>query len=321
MLKKVDKNVLRLSIVFFAFLIIAVITKGNAFVKLGNFQTMGRQLAEYGLMALGCGLCMIAGGIDLSCVYIANLSGIIVALLMRDMGVPIIICMIVALAIGALCGVCNGVLITYFKIPAMLATLGTSQLFLGISIILSSGKAVSGLPEEYTFFGTALVTIVPFAFVVFVCAVIVVSLIMSKTVFGQRVYLVGANEKCATFAGINNHSIIIKTYLISGVLSSIAGLLSLARINSAKADFGVSYTMQIILIAVLGGVNPNGGFGSIPGVAISVLILQMMSTYLNTFPNISNYYRDLIWGVALIGVLIINYISDKRKTEKLMKSN
>ena len=107
--------------------------------------------------------------------------------------------------------------------------------------------------------------------------------------------------------------------MLSGLVSAVAGLLSLARINSAKADFGSSYTMQCILIAVLGGVNPNGGFGTIPGIAIAVVILQMMSSYLNMFPSISNYYRDLIWGMALIGVLIINFVLDRRRTQKLSK--
>lgn len=131
----------------------------------------------------------------------------------------------------------------------------------------------------------------------------------------------GTNAKCAMFAGIKNKEIIIRTYMLSGLISGCAGLLSLARINSAKADFGTSYTMQCILIAVLGGINPNGGFGSIPGVAIAVLILQMLSSYLNTFPDVSNYYRDSIWGLALIGVLIINFMIEKRKTAKLAKMN
>ena len=140
---------------------------------------------------------------------------------------------------------------------------------------------------------------------------------MSKTKFGKRVYLVGTNEKAAKFAGINTKSVLIRAYILSGLVSAVAGLLSLSRISSAKADFGSSYTMQTILIAVLGGVNPNGGFGSIPGIAIAVLILQMLSSYLNMFPSISNFYRDMIWGVALIAVLIMNYVIDKRRMAKL----
>ncbi len=131
--------------------------------------------------------------------------------------------------------------------------------------------------------------------------------------------LVGTNEKAARFAGINNVSVIIRAYALSGIVSAVAGILSLSRISSAKADFGSSYTMQTILISVLGGVNPNGGFGSVPGIAIAVIILQMLSSYLNMFPNISNYYRDLIWGVALIGVLIMNYYIEKHRMTKQSK--
>ena len=148
---------------------------------------------------------------------------------------------------------------------------------------------------------------------------IAVSLIISKTKFGERVHLVGTNEKAAKFAGINNVSVIIRAYALSGIVSAVAGILSLSRISSAKADFGSSYTMQTILISVLGGVNPNGGFGSVPGIAIAVIILQMLSSYLNMLPNISNYYRDLIWGVALIGVLIMNYYIEKHRMTKQSK--
>ena len=201
----------------------------------------------------------------------------------------------------------------------MLATLGSYQLFQGISVVISNGSTVSGAPEKYTDFGMKTIAGIPAAFLVFVLIIIVMSVVMGKTKFGARVFLVGTNAKCATFAGIKNKSIIIKTYMISGIVSGCAGLLSLARINSAKADFGTSYTMQCILISVLGGVNPNGGFGTIPGIAIAVLILQVLSSYLNTFPDVSNYYRDCIWGIALIGVLILNYVINKRKSDKLAK--
>jgi len=154
-------------------------------------------------------------------------------------------------------------------------------------------------------------------FIVFILMIVVISFIMGKTKFGKRVHLVGTNEKASKFAGINNVSVLIRAYMLSGIVSAVAGLLSLSRINSAKADFGSSYTMQTILISVLGGINPDGGFGSIPGVAIAVLILQMLSSYLNMFPSISNYYRDLIWGVALIAVLIMNFTIEKRRMAKL----
>lgn len=319
-MKKIDNNIKRLLIILALFIVIACVTKPTQFIKIGNFQTMAKQMSEYGLMAVGVGICMISGGIDLSTVYIANLCGILAGMMMQGGGSNLA-AILVALAVGALCGIFNGFLVSYLKIPAMLATLGTYQLFMGIAIIVSGGSTVSGIPESYTSFATtALFGYIPLSFVTFLLIIIAMTFVMSKTKFGTRVYLVGTNEKAAQFAGINCKNILIRTYMLSGLVSAVAGLLSLARINSAKADFGSSYTMQCILISVLGGVNPNGGFGTIPGIAIAVVILQMMSSYLNMFSDISNYYRDLIWGVALIGVLIINFVLDKRRNQKLSKT-
>lgn len=318
-MKKIDSNIKRLLIILAAFIVIACVTRPVEFIRIGNFQTMAKQLSEYGLMAVGVGICMISGGIDLSTVYIANLCGIVAGIMMQG-NVSIPIAILAALTVGVLCGIFNGFLVSYLKIPAMLATLGSYQLFMGIAILLSNGSTVSGIPETYTSFATtALFGYIPLSFVVFILVIVLMTLGMSKTKFGTRVYLAGTNEKASRFAGIRVNAILIRTYMLSGLLSAVAGLLSLARINSAKADFGSSYTMQCILIAVLGGVNPNGGFGTIPGIAIAAVILQMMSSYLNMFSSISNYYRDLIWGVALIGVLIINFVLDKRRTQKLSK--
>lgn len=314
--KKIDGNILRLLAIFVIILAVSGITKGTSFLNVGNLQSMAKTLTEYGLMAVGCGITMISGGIDLSTVYIANLCGILAGLTMNESSSSIVLAIVVALVVGALCGIFNGFLVSVLKIPAMLATLGTYQLYMGIAVVASKGSTVSGV-TAFSSFAYMTVAGIPMPFVIFVLMIIVISFIMGKTKFGKRVHLVGTNEKASKFAGINTVSVLIRAYMLSGIVSAVAGLLSLSRINSAKADFGSSYTMQTILISVLGGINPDGGFGSIPGVAIAVLILQMLSSYLNMFPNISNYYRDLIWGVALIAVLIMNFTIEKRRMAKL----
>lgn len=316
-MKKLDGNILRLLAILFIIIVLAGVTKGTKFLNVGNLQSMAKTLTEYGLMSVGLGIAMMSGGIDLSTVYIANLCGILAGLAMNNMGMGIPVAIFLALIVGILCGAFNGFLISVLKIPAMLATLGTYQLFMGIAIVCSKGSTVSGIPRNYSQFASSTFLGIPMPFIVFILVITIVSLIMAKTKFGKRVQLVGTNEKASKFAGINTVSVIIRAYILSGIVSAIAGLLSLSRISSAKADFGSSYTMQTVLIAVLGGINPNGGFGSIPGVAIAVLILQMLSSYLNMFPNISNYYRDLIWGIALIGVLIMNFTIEKHKMAKL----
>lgn len=314
--KKIDGNILRLLAIFVIILAVSGITKGTSFLNVGNLQSMAKTLTEYGLMAVGCGITMISGGIDLSTVYIANLCGILAGLTMNESSSSIVLAIIVALVVGALCGIFNGFLVSVLKIPAMLATLGTYQLYMGLAVVASKGSTVSGV-TSFSSFAYMTVAGIPMPFIVFVLMIVVISFIMGKTKFGKRVHLVGTNEKASKFAGINTVSVLIRAYMLSGIVSAVAGLLSLSRINSAKADFGSSYTMQTILISVLGGINPDGGFGSIPGVAIAVLILQMLSSYLNMFPSISNYYRDLIWGVALIAVLIMNFTIEKRRMAKL----
>lgn len=314
--KKIDGNILRLLAIFVIILAVSGITKGTSFLNVGNLQSMAKTLTEYGLMAVGCGITMISGGIDLSTVYIANLCGILAGLTMNESSSSIVLAIIVALVVGALCGIFNGFLVSVLKIPAMLATLGTYQLYMGIAVVASKGSTVSGV-TSFSSFAYMTVAGIPMPFIVFVLMIVVISFIMGKTKFGKRIHLVGNNEKASKFVGINTVSVLIRAYMLSGIVSAVAGLLSLSRINSAKADFGSSYTMQTILISVLGGINPDGGFGSIPGVAIAVLILQMLSSYLNMFPSISNYYRDLIWGVALIAVLIMNFTIEKRRMAKL----
>ena len=227
----------------------------------------------------------------------------------------IIFACVVALVVGALCGIFNGFLVSFLNIPPMLATLGSYELYMGISIVLSKGSTVSAngqfnILSAMTIFG------IPLPFILFIICTIILTWIMSKTSFGNKVYLVGTNAKSAKFAGINVKKTTLCCYMISGILSAVAGLVSLSRLNSAKADFGTSYTMQTILVAVLGGINPDGGFGNIPGIAFAVIILQTLSSYLNQFPAISNYYRDMIWGIALLAVLVFNIYISKRRAKK-----
>ena len=303
-----DENSRRLIIILVVLLFITGITKSSQFLNVGNVQSIGKQLTEYGLMSLGMGICMLSGGIDLSTVYIANLCGISAGLIIQSntSGVAGII---------FACGIFNGFLVSFLNIPPMLATLGSYELYMGISIVLSKGSTVSAngqfnILSAMTIFG------IPLPFILFIICTIILTWIMSKTSFGNKVYLVGTNAKSAKFAGINVKKTTLCCYMISGILSAVAGLVSLSRLNSAKADFGTSYTMQTILVAVLGGINPDGGFGNIPGIAFAVIILQTLSSYLNQFPAISNYYRDMIWGIALLAVLVFNIYISKRRAKK-----
>jgi simple sugar transport system permease protein len=316
-----DRTILRLFI--FLAIVFALMTalRPAIFLRPSNFNSMMRQFPEYGIMSIGISLAMITGGIDLAVVGTANLSAIVaakylIAQVPRGASpaqvLPMLgVALILALACGLACGAFSGFLIAKIKIPAILATLGTQQLFTGIAIVITEGRPQSRLPLLYSQIGnTEFLDFVPLPFVLFCAVALVVGLLLSRTRFGTQLYMIGTNAKAARFAGLNNAGILVRTYMLSGLLSSIAGLIMMARANSAKADYGASYTLQCVLIAVLGGVDPNGGFGKIGGVTIAILILQMLSSGLNMFENVSNFYRDVIWGGVLILVLVFNLAVD-----------
>ena len=308
---RLDSDFLRMLIILVALLIFAGVTRGSAFMSVLNFQTIGKQLTEYGLMALGLAMAMITGGIYLSTVYIANLCGALAALMMKSMAPQgqiggILLACGVALIVGLICGGLNGFLVSVVKVPPMLATLGTYELFYGITIVLSNGKSITSI-AAFKKFASTMVFKVPLPFIIFVVAAIILSIIVSATPFGRRLHLVGVNAKAAAFSGVNNVKVITMAYMTSGLLSAIAGLISLSRVASVKADFGSSYVMMTILIAVLGGCDPNGGWGEIPGVATAVIVLQVISAYLNTIPWINNYYRQALYGLLLLGFMTYKY--------------
>lgn len=325
-----DKNLMRLLIILVSVFILMAVLKPELFLTSGNFISMAKQFPEYGLLAIAISIAMITGGIDLSVVAIANLSAVIaakfyIAYLPADGSTAttaffLIVGIVIALVIGSLAGAFNGLLISKFGISAILATLGTYQLFSGVAVVLTEGKSISGLPitfstvGNYTIFGY-----LPVPLIIFIIMASIVGFLLSKTTFGSQLYLFGTNEKASHYAGLNNTWIIIRTYVLAGFLSALVGLIMMARTNSINADYGSNYTLQCILIAVLGGINPKGGFGNIQGIVVAILILQILSSGLNMFPMISNFYRDIIWGGVLIFMLIFNYYIFKREQKIALK--
>jgi len=298
-----------------------LILRPAKFFSFINFQTMVAQFPEFGLMSLGIMLCMITGGIDLSVVGVANLasitSGIVLkAMVVADNSLPwygIPVGMICGIAIGLAAGILNGILVSKIHIPPILATLGSYELFSGIAIILTKGKAISNLPMEYsTAIASKLLGIIPVQLIIFVIMAAIISFLLSRTTYGTRIYMLGTNIKAAEFSGLNTSGLLIKTYALSGICAALGGLVMLANYNSARADYGTVYTLQCVLIVVLGGVNPDGGKGRISGVVFAILVLQMLSSGLNMFPQISNFYKPLIWGGVLLLVMALNYFSVNR---------
>ncbi|MEO0435786.1 MAG: ABC transporter permease, partial [Pseudomonadota bacterium] len=212
---------------------------------------------------------------------------------------------VLAVSVGALAGLCNGALVAFLGLPPILATLGSGLVFTGFAIAMTGGSAVFGLPDIVSVIGNATLAGAPVPLLIFAALAVGLHLLLTRTAFGLRVTMYGANPLAALYAAININAMLLRVYVAAGMLASVAGLIVMSRANSAKADYGSSYLLLAVLIAVLGGVNPYGGYGRVIGVVLAVLSMQFLSSGLNML-QVSNFARELIWGGLLIFVMVLN---------------
>ena len=312
-----DANFKRMLIVFVVVFVACSVLKGTSFLNAANFASMLTQFPEYGLLAIGIGMALIIGGIDLSAVYLANLSAIVAGTFVLKMyngegsGLGIVLAsFVIALCVGAIGGLLNGVLISGLGIPAMLATLGSQSLFWGISIVITGGSGLVGFPPVLSNMMNTKVGFIPVTVFVFAIAAIITSLLVGSSKLGREMKVYGTNNKATVYAGLNNFKIVVLTHISSGILAAVSGIIMWGRYSSAKADTGATYTMQAILIAVMGGVSPLGGKGDVKGIVLAVLIIQMISSTLNLYTQIPTPCRQIVWGALLLVVMIIAYYGD-----------
>jgi simple sugar transport system permease protein len=319
-----DANLVRLIVITVIVFVTMTLLNPDLFLSALNVESMAFQFPELGILSLGMMLAMVTGGIDLSVVAIANLAGIAVALVFTRLmpaeaaggtvGLYFVMALAVAFATGAAAGALNAFLIASVGIPPILATLGTMQLFQGIAIVVTKGYAITSYPDAFLWIGNGTVAYVPIPFLVFLASAALVAVLLGRTTTGVNLYMMGTNLKAAVFSGIATRKALYRSYVLTGLLGAVAGVVMIARTNSAKADYGESYVLQAILVAVLGGVNPAGGFGTVLGTTIAVLSLQFLSSGFNML-RFSNFAKEFTWGLFLLAVMTLNYIENRRRLQ------
>lgn len=311
-----------LILVVFAFIAFAAMAP-SVFLTGLNFQNMALAVPETGLLAVAMMVAMLTGGIDLSLVAIANLSAITISSTFTALSAsnpataeslgPLLI--LIGVLVGVLAGAINGLLIAGLGVTPILATLGTMQIFNGIAVVWTGGKTLYGSPASLTSFGQSTMAGIPMLFVIFVLVALAVAFLIERTPLGLRLELEGANPVAARFSGIRSKNILMKSYLLTGLIGGIAGVVFIARNPTASADYGSSYTLLVIVIAVLGGTNPNGGYATVSGVFLSALTLQIIQSGF-TAMRLSSFQYSIAQGVILIVVLVIDQIDWKELRQK-----
>jgi ribose/xylose/arabinose/galactoside ABC-type transport system permease subunit len=274
----------------------------DRFLTGSNQINILRQATISGIVAIGMTLVILTAGIDLSVGSILALSAVITADLLKQ-GMPVFLAVLLALGIGALMGMVNGLMIARGKIPPFIATLGMLTVGRGLTLMYTQGKPFTGLPDAFRFIGTASIGPVPMPIVIAAALFILITVILTRTRFGEYIYLIGDNPVAARLAGINTNRMIVFVYMISGICSALAGLILIARLDSAQPVIGVGYEFSAIAAVVVGGTSFSGGEGTLFGTLLGTLLIETLSNGLNLL-NVSQLWEQVIKGVVIALALL-----------------
>jgi simple sugar transport system permease protein len=318
-----DRKITQLMTITLGTLLIFSILSPNIFFSPNNFKSMSYQVPEIAILSIAVMLSMLTGGIDLSIVSISNAAALVAAYVMRSKSdttgseslMWIIIACVLGIIVGLIAGGINSILIAKLDVTPILATLATMTLFNGIAIGMTNGVSVSGLPESFMRVGNGTFFGIPTPFVLMLIIGGAVGVWINRTSLGLKVFLVGTNRKAAQYSVMGDRKVIAWVYVVSGLLSALAGLIIASRTSAASPDFGSSYILLAIVIVVLGGVNPMGGFGTVTGVILATVVLQMVASGFNAL-RFSQFLYLAAQGGVLIFVMILNVVLERRRVNK-----
>jgi rhamnose transport system permease protein len=285
-------------------LVIVMTLLDPLFLSPTTLLNTSRFFVEVGLMALGMTLIIITGGIDLS--VGSNLGLVSVAVgFSYAAGLPLPLAILFGLAVGVAAGFFNSVFITFLDLHPLVVTLGTFALFQGLAYGLSNADAVSDFPAWFAYFGQAYLGPVPGQLILFVVAVAVVWVILSRTSFGRYVYAIGNNEEAARFSGVPIRRVKIALYSGTGLLVAMAAVIYTSRVYTARADTGLGLELGVISAVVLGGASIYGGSGTIGGTVLGVLIIATLQNGL-ILAGVPSTWQLFILGVLLLVAVFLN---------------
>jgi rhamnose transport system permease protein len=300
-----------------AVVLVALIAIGAAispvFLSGRNFANLVSAVIEVAIMSLPMALIIIVGEIDLSVESMVGLSAAIVGALYAA-GWPVEAAIVVALLVGAMGGLLNGILVTRARLPSLVVTLGTLALYRGLALVVLETRGVSSFPDWFsTFgFGTLPGVPVPWPFVIYLGLAFILALLLHRTWIGRQLYAIGKNQSAARFSGVEVTRIKLWLFVLSGTVAALAGVILVAHYASARADVGTGLTLVVVTIVLLGGVDIFGGRGTIPGVVLAFFTLAVLGNVLR-LTNVSSDIQSIVVGLLLVVSVVVPTVARRVK--------
>jgi len=304
-----DQRVLMIIVILLITVVVTIISP--KFVDIRNIVAIFQQVSVLGILTMAMALLLISGGIDLSIGNIMVLSGVVTSkIIMGDGSVALAITL--GLLTGLLCGFINGVIIAKSRCLPLIITLGTSQIFFGASLMITGGRFMN-FSRKFDFIGrTRIFDVFPVMLLFLIAMVAFAYILLNFTRFGRRIVAIGGNEKNAYLSGINIDRYKITIYSISGVISAIASIVFVSRLDSITATAGSGYELRALTAAIIGGITFDGGRGTIGGAFIGVLLLGIINNAMNIL-SVWPYAQTAISGAIIVIAVILSNLENIRK--------
>src|SRR5512140_655273 len=280
------------------------------FFTVSNLLNITEQTTINALVAVGMTFVILSGGIDLSVGSIVALSGVVLGSALQAR-VPIPVALLAAIAVGALCGAVNGLLITAGRLPPFIATLGLMSIARGAALLYTDGRPVSGFDPTFRTIATSRPLMIPAPVILMVAVYIFAHLLLTKTTFGRYVYAIGGNEEATRLSGVRVGLHKTMVYVLAGITSGIAAVTLTARLNSAQPIAGIMYELDAIAATVIGGTSLLGGSGTLVGTLIGSLIMGVLRNGL-TLLGISSFLQQVVIGSVIIAAVLVDSVLNAR---------
>ena len=300
--------------VLLALLVLLLIVFGftqPGFMSVDTLADSTFNFSEKGLLALAIALLIVCGEIDLSIAATLALCSLAMGYAMKAGAGPWVI-VAAALLTGGVAGAINGVLVTRYKLPSIVVTIGTLSLYRGLALVALGDQSISGYPEVFSTLGNSYVgeiigvrwLVLPIEFVTLCGFALVVGLVLHRTVVGRRIYAIGANPVAARFSGIEADRYRFALFVFAGLMAAVAAIFLTGRIGSTRPNIAMGWELDAITMVILGGVAIEGGRGSIVGTMLSVLLLGLF-TFGMGMANVTGIVMSMVIGILLIISMVL----------------